>query len=913
MADQSLGRAVLDLVTDPTQLRRGMASARTEVTTALASTQAAASAALLKTGASMRQTGQAMTLGVTVPVLAAGRAIVGTGVDFDRTLKQIVGLAGVSADAIGGIKDGVLELAGETGRVPQELAEAFYFVASAGFEAEEAMAVLDTAAHAAAAGLGTTQDVAKVLGLTINAYGKENITAARAADILTVAVREGTAEADAFAGVLGRVIPTAASLGVSFDQVTAALAGMTLTGLSAEEAATSLNQVLISILKPTLEAEVALADMGTTSAELRRQLREEGLIATLRTLEDAFAGNEQAASLVFGNVRALRGALSLLGLDAEQLDAIFRDTAAASGDLASAFSDTEGPARDLDRATARIDAALISLSEDVLPVVVELAGDLANVIRDVSKWFKSLDPDTRKVIVQLVALLAVIGPVLFIAGSLATAIGSLVGGIGTLATVIFTKAIPALAAFEIKLGSTSVLLAPLIPLLALLAYEADNAAKYLDGTRTMQERTAQALENPLVPLWIQDLLGWTSKAEAGAESMAGTIDVALAEAMSDLSNFPGKVEDDLARIPPAFVDAGQAAEDYQQTQDAALDKAIADLVTHTTDALATLRGYRTEIEGAYQAAVDAQYDAEVTRNQIIILQAELVASDKALTKAKKEGTKAEIADATNRRIGILKELNALKLHAALIGTDMQKVTKLTALATSEDMHDGLTSKNGETKAAYEALQAAVLADLRRIESKGGPAAKAAAAAIKAMLDPNSPTSPLRNADTWGWRTGREWITNVSAAIGNGIYGTGGVYWSVQKVAQVLKATSPPGPESPLHEIDRWGDRTGRAWLDPFLAVVAGAAGRLRAPLDAVGTVLGASFAPPGLAVAAAAAGIGDNRAAAHNAAPGYGGGASVKHYHLTVQGDLVAKSPEDVLDTLRRMDSISDTDGDPDA
>ena len=156
-----------------------------------------------------------------------------------------------------------------------------------------------------------------------------------------VAIKDGTAEADAFAGVLGRVVPTAATMGVTFDQVTAALAGMTLTGLSADEAATSLNQVLVSLLKPTKEAEKALKEMGTSSADLRKQLKEEGLLAVLRDLEGRFGANEEAASLVFGNVRALRGVLSLLSLDAGQLNTIFADTASATGALGEAFAATD--------------------------------------------------------------------------------------------------------------------------------------------------------------------------------------------------------------------------------------------------------------------------------------------------------------------------------------------------------------------------------------------------------------------------------------------------------------------------------------------------------------------------------------------------------------------------------------------
>lgn len=391
---------------------------------------------LTRVGENMSRVGGAMTASLTLPIVGVGAATSKLALDFDRTMNQIVGLTDVPREAIEGIGDEILAMAGEVGKGPQELAEAFYFVASAGFEAEEAMVVLNTAARASAAGLGDTQNVAQVLGGVINAYGKQNITAARAADVLTEAISQGTAEAPAFANVIGRVVPAAAAMGVTFDQVAAALAGMTLTGLSAEEAAVGLNQVFVSLLKPTVQAEEAMRGMGLSSEGLRKQLREEGLLATLRTLEERFAGNETASAAVFGNVRALRSVTSLLTLDQAQLNDIFAKTNDSLGRLDVAFDETEGPARELDRAMADLQAVGIELGQDVLPVVVDVVREVAGAAREFAKWWRGLSDETKSSIIQWAGYLAIAGPVLTITAKLVTVFGGLFKGVGFLAARI---------------------------------------------------------------------------------------------------------------------------------------------------------------------------------------------------------------------------------------------------------------------------------------------------------------------------------------------------------------------------------------------------------------------------------------------------------------------------------------------
>jgi len=935
-----LGRAALELVTDPAKLRQGMAAARAESLSTLGSVQKE----LNSIGRSMSETGSRMTVGITAPVLGIGAAITKIGTDFETVMNQAVGLAGVSRDAIGGIRTEILALGKEVGKTPQELGEAFYFVASAGFDAAEAMDVLRTAATASAAGLGSTQDVAKVLGLVINAYGHENITAARAADILTAAVRDGTAEAAAFAGVLGRVVPTAATLGVSFDQVTAAIAAMTQSGLSADEAATSLNQVMVSLLKPTREAEGAMADMGLSAEGLRKQLREQGLLAVLRTLEERFAGNDEAASLVFGNVRALRGVLSLLGLDAEQLNDIFADTIDSQGDLAQGYADTEGSAREFQRAEAELHALLIELAEDVLPIVVDMVRGVVGVVRDAVGWFKQLPQPVRETIIQALALAAAIGPVLVVLGALVSTLGAIVGAVKLIALTW----IPALVTGFAKLALTGVFFVQLggvgaaaqaaalgfkamaasavaaTPLLLALAaalgavlyvwgeVSADIAAQSAQiehdvqntisrGMREELERTKAALEQGLRDL---DNLGGKAFSEAGdpivgtaawllagplsadarhsLEAQLAAVNAALAAAAAEqdasFNRSYDAVESNRLRIGSSLDDAAGDVGDYAADVQASLDETLQAQKDFARGMLASIQKFRIDLEGAFGAAKDAELDMNDTLLSIAQKQAELAELDAETSAKIKNGTSVQSLEYRNRREHILAELSELKLHAALIGDDMHKQAALTALLTGEDMAEGLTSPLPEVVAAYESLRDQALLALLDLYQKGGPAGAAAAKAIAVLFDPKNTTSPFAGMQSWGDASVDAWIKGIIASLKAH---EEEVRISVGRYAGKFIAQSPPGPESPLHLIDVWGAKTGQAWIGGIVAAIRGGVGQLAAPLAAIRDPFRA-MQLPALALAAGAAGPGVTGTTGGSRLGQAGGGVSIGSISIAV-------------------------------
>ena len=289
-------------------------------------------------GKSMTTLGASFTKAITVPIAGASVAIFKFGKDFEKEISKVVGLVGVSSDTVEAWKNDILKMAPDVSKTPNELADAMFFVTSAGLRGAEALDVLRTSARASAAGLGETKTIADLVTSAMNAYGSENLSAAKATDIITAAVREGKAEAFELAASMGQVLPLASELGVTFDQVAATQASMTRTGTDASEAATQLKSIMAGLIKPSKQAEAQLAAMGTSSSEMRKKIKEDGLLSALIDLREMTNKyGEEAMARVFPNIRALMGVLDLMGSSLEANKVTFDKVANSTGILNDAF------------------------------------------------------------------------------------------------------------------------------------------------------------------------------------------------------------------------------------------------------------------------------------------------------------------------------------------------------------------------------------------------------------------------------------------------------------------------------------------------------------------------------------------------------------------------------------------------
>ena len=411
-----------------------------------AAVAASLSQRLTTIGTSLGNVGRQVSLGLSLPLLAFGKVASDAFRQFDTSMTQVTTLSGVASQQVQDWGDDVTALGGTYGVAADEAAEGLYFITSSGVDAADSMEVLDIAAKSSALGLGTTKVAADVVTSAMNQYGKENISAAQAADILTVAVREGKGEADEMAGALARVIPLAGSMGVEFGEVAGVMSAMTLSGTSADEAATQINALLSTLQKmPKHAQEDMKALTGLDYATVQQDLSTKGLTETLRTIYSAFGNNEDAIGKVFGNIRALRGITTLFGEKEAQTLAVVNQTTNAMGAQEEAVKKlANSPAFQMKQAEANFRNSMTNIGASVTPMLATVTGAFAKVL-EAPKMLGTAGPAAQNILAVGAAAAAASGPLLYMGASVIRLSGNML----SLATAITQTSIAQTVALRI--------------------------------------------------------------------------------------------------------------------------------------------------------------------------------------------------------------------------------------------------------------------------------------------------------------------------------------------------------------------------------------------------------------------------------------------------------------------------------
>lgn len=481
MAERSVS-VRLRLLND--QYRKGLAEAQGDTT----KFGAAAKGAFAGFGSELKSAGDTMTRNVTLPLVGLGVAATKLGTDFDATFAKMTNLAGVAADEVAGLKDEILGLAQSTGRGPQELAEGLYFASSAGLDTATSLELVKAAAQAAAVGLGSTQSIVQTVTAAIGSYGAGNLSAAEALDVLTAGAKVSTVEMAQLAPQLGRLLPTAQALGVSFDEVTAALGYLSTKSGDAALSGTQLDGVLRKILVPSEQGRKALAAVGLSADQLRATVTSGGLPAALDLLKSKFGGNSDALFQLFDDIQAFQGAQLLLTDATGGLGAAFDATANSAGSASKAFEVASGTdAFKLQQAFAQAKVALIEFGAALAPLITALA-PIAGAFFDA---FGKLPDWLQTGAAGFAVLLAAIGPIMSITGRLVQNFQMLADGVRGAFRLMQTGAlnvVGSLGTVALALGAVSLVAAAF----AVNWWRSEQAAK---AARQRVDEYAEAIRN----------------------------------------------------------------------------------------------------------------------------------------------------------------------------------------------------------------------------------------------------------------------------------------------------------------------------------------------------------------------------------------------------------------------------------
>lgn len=536
----------------------------------------------------------AAVAGMGLAIAAASVVATKAAVDFDRSFTRMQTLAGVTAGEVVKITAAVKDMALDTGRAPQDLADALYFISSSGFKTAEAMVALEATAKGSAIGLGATAVVADVVTSAMNSYGHANLGAAEATGIMAKAVQLGKIESDQLAISIGQVIPNASMAGVSFNEAAAALAGMSLSGINAARGATMVRQTLQDIIAPSDTARKHLFDMGIKLEDVQKIFRDQGYLQGIQFLRDNLG--ELDLRKVVNDAEAFTGIMALTGDNAERVRQIFAEMEAAGAvSLNTAFAIAEqSQSFTWDQGVALLKVALLDLGQVVLPIVSvaikEMIGGyiaLREAVSAVSGFVAANATEFKIAAVAIAAFMiisALPGILLAVGSALTVATGRLVawrlaliassaagfgGFLATLATS-FVRAGQAAAgaSVAVKAFTISLLTNPIF--IAVAALTALGAALYYVSQNTEEARHAQALQAEQ-----QKVLGeTTAMVEKHAEALAAATDAsrvaAIKAAQSDATRIRSLIERERQLIRTAQAELALAQATAAKRQEAVI-------------------------------------------------------------------------------------------------------------------------------------------------------------------------------------------------------------------------------------------------------------------------------------------------------------------------------------------------------
>lgn len=406
-----------------------------------------AQGAFQKTGAKLAnlQTGVA-SLGAGVIL----KDVIDTTNEYKESLGNIGTLIPGQEERLNSLDKTIKKVAIDAGKNLNDISGgAFQVISAFGDMQGETEGRLQAVTKAAVAGGSETVEALNLLSAVTKGYGDTSaIALSKASDLAFMTNKIGQTTFPELAASIGAVVPFAAKLSVSQEELFAGFASLTGVTGNTSEVATQMRSILVAMLKPTTDMQKAVRGLGfESSASMIKQV---GLGESLKLLTTYTGGNEQAMAKLFGRAEALTGVFALSDSQADKYSDALSQMMLVSQNVGAVTNEafleiTSGVNKSgfsLKQLTTKIQVLKIAFGEQLAPILNEV---IDKYISPLIEKLNNLSPATKKNIVVGLGLVAALGAVLIPLGLMISTIGSLISLIKVVTLV--TKAWGIITAF----------------------------------------------------------------------------------------------------------------------------------------------------------------------------------------------------------------------------------------------------------------------------------------------------------------------------------------------------------------------------------------------------------------------------------------------------------------------------------
>ena len=359
----------------------------------------------------------------------ASTAIAGLGVasatasvQFEDSMAKVFTIADESEVSYGDMKKSIMDLSSQTGISANEIADNVYEAISAGQSTGDAVNFVSNATKLAKAGFTDSASSLDVLTTIMNSYGLEASEVGNVSDKLIQTQNLGKVTVNELSADMGKLIPTAKSVGANLDEVGTGYALMTSKGIKSAEATTYMNSMMNELGKSGTIASDALKEMsGSTFQELLSKGMSLGDILGLMDTKAKESGKSLAD--MFGSAEASKAGMILSTNSGEDFNAMLGQMANSAGATNIAFEKMDNTSGSkLTKSFNDLKNAGINMGDTLAPVISSVTQGFKNL----TTWLSSLSEGQLKAIATAGAFVIGLTAILKIISTVTAGVSSLI-------------------------------------------------------------------------------------------------------------------------------------------------------------------------------------------------------------------------------------------------------------------------------------------------------------------------------------------------------------------------------------------------------------------------------------------------------------------------------------------------------
>ena len=315
-------------------------------------------------------------VGAVLGVSISLKDTVDTYADFEATMSRVKALANANNQEMEALTAKAKEMGAQSKFSGTESAEAFTYMAQAGWQVQDMIdGIGGIMSLAAADGL----DLASTTDIVSNALTALGMTAkdtAEFADVLAVASSATNTDVSDLGEAFKYIAPVAGAMGYSIQDASVALGLMSNNAVKGSMAGTALKTALANMAAPTDNMAAAMKKYGISLTDSEGNMKTlKGVMDNLRSSLGGLSETEQtaAASTIFGK-EAMAGMLAIINTseeDYKKLTEAINDSRGAADRMAETMQDNL--AGSLEQLGGAVETVQLSWGERLKPYIIALS------------------------------------------------------------------------------------------------------------------------------------------------------------------------------------------------------------------------------------------------------------------------------------------------------------------------------------------------------------------------------------------------------------------------------------------------------------------------------------------------------------------------------------------------------------